>query len=119
MRVARDLHTFMHSAPLVHELDKRMLDLPTFSQMPPAMAVTYAFLREMKSHTSVLFETAVPLPGQAKSCSAFPITRSTVSAHFSAVTSELLCTTAALQSVMLDSRALQLRLDLLVTVRKL
>ena len=50
------------SSHRVHELDKRMLGLPTFSQMPPAIAVTYALLRERKSHTSVLFETAVPLP---------------------------------------------------------
>ena len=32
-----------------------MLDLPTFSQMPLAMAVTCAFLCAVKSHTSVLF----------------------------------------------------------------
>ena len=93
-----------------------MLDTPTFLQMPLAMAVAYAFLRERKSHTSVLFEAAVLLPGLAKSCSALPITRSTVPEHSSTVTSELLCTTAGHSccsaSVMLNSRALQLRSDL-------
>ena len=88
--------------------------MPTFSQMPLAMAVAYAFLRERKS--SVLFEAAVPLPGLAKSCSALPITRSTVSEHSPTVTSVLLCTTAGHRccstSVMLYSRAPQLRLDL-------
>ena len=69
-----------------------MLDLPTFSQLPPTMAVTCAFFRESKSHTSVLHLTIDPLWGQARPfrsrgprCSA---------------------------SVILDSRALQLRLDL-------
>ena len=93
-----------------------MLNLPTISQMPAAMPVTYAFSHAMKSHTSVLYGTLDPLPGQAKSCSAFAITRSTVSAYSSTVTSELLCATAGHSccsaSVMLDSRALQLRFDL-------
>ena len=44
------------------------------------MPVSYAFSRERKSRTSVLYGTVDPLPGQAKSCSAFPITRSTVRA---------------------------------------
>ena len=91
MRAARDLHT------RVHELGKRVLNSPTFSRMSPTMAVSFAFSRAMKSHTSVLYGTIDPLPGQAKSCSAFPITRSTASAHSSTVTSELLCTTAALR----------------------
>ena len=99
----------------MRDLDKRMLDLPVFSQMPLAMAVAYAFLRERKSHTSVLFEAAVPLQGLAKSCSALPIMRSTVPEHSSTVTSELLCATtgnSCSASVMLDSRAPIFRLDL-------
>ena len=80
------------------------------------MAVTYALSRAMKSHTSVLYGTLDPLPGQAKSCSAFPMARSTVSAYSSTVTSALLCATAGhghcSASVMLDSRTLQLRSDL-------
>ena len=41
----------------MHELGKRVLNLPTISRMPPTMAVTYAFLRESNSHTSVLYKT--------------------------------------------------------------
>eukprot|EP00450_Noctiluca_scintillans_P010282 CAMPEP_0194505196 /NCGR_PEP_ID=MMETSP0253-20130528/31219_1 /TAXON_ID=2966 /ORGANISM="Noctiluca scintillans" /LENGTH=42 /DNA_ID= /DNA_START= /DNA_END= /DNA_ORIENTATION= len=42
------------------------------------MAVSYGSSRAMKSHAPVLFGTVDPLPGQEKSCSAFPITRATV-----------------------------------------
>ena len=46
-------HCLMHLR--VHELDKRVLSLPTFSQIPPTMAVSCAFLCAVKSHTSILF----------------------------------------------------------------
>ena len=46
----------------VHEMDKRVLSLPTCSQMPPTMAVSCAFLCAVKLHTSI-----DPLPGQAMS----------------------------------------------------
>ena len=45
---------------------------------PLTMAVSFLFLRAMMSHTSVLYGTIDPAAG-TKSCSAFPITRSTVS----------------------------------------
>ena len=98
MRVARDHHTISctphHSFARAEQEDA---GLATFSRMSSAMAVSNAFSRAMKSHTSVLHGNIDPLPGQAKSCSASPITRATVSVYFSAVTPELLCTTAALR----------------------
>ena len=65
----------MHSAPLVCTAGQEGAEL--------AMAVSYPFLRAMKLHASVLFRSIDPLPGQAMSCSASPIKRSSMSAHSS------------------------------------
>ena len=73
MRAARDLHTvsrtLQHSCARAGQKGAELANALT----DVAMAVTYALSRAMKSHTSVLHGILDPLPGQAKSCSAFPI----------------------------------------------
>ena len=51
-------HCLVHSCA---QLDKRVLNSPTCSQNPLAVAVSYPFLRAMKLHTSVLFRSIDPL----------------------------------------------------------
>ena len=66
MRAARDFHTVSRTP---HHLCARAGQEDAGLANVLTNAVAYAFLRERKSHTSILFEAAVPLPGLAKSCS--------------------------------------------------
>ena len=81
-----------------------MLDLLTFSRMSSAMAVSNAFSRAMKSHTSVAAGTSKELLSfsdhEVHDVHAFLRCDTRASLHD--------CCSA---SVMLDSRAMQLRLD--------
>ena len=91
-------HRLMRSAPLVcTSWTRGCWTCQRSHKMPPTMAVSYAFLRENEIAHLRLVRDCCSAAGLAKSCSAFPIKRSTLSAHSSTVISELLCTTAALR----------------------
>ena len=68
MRAARDLHTvsctLQHSCARAGQEGAELANALT----DVAMAVTCALSSAMKSHTSLLYGTLDPLPGQAKSC---------------------------------------------------